>query len=513
MTTTPASQKAELHRLFARRLPAKLRQLAGLIDRIVSSPAGGTIKQQLLLHIEQSVRSAESFGFTPIAQLLQNVEAAVLSGELSALAVVQRQLLINAEQYDGRELPAMAVVAESATPESEVGSALQPILIDIADDSARAQATRDLALFGFAAHARTHPKDNDVAALVDLALLDQFDARQKPLIALLPQDDIATRLQALRLGAHGVVVYPLEISAVMQALEAVAPVTASEPIRVLIVDDSRSQSTFYNKALTTAGCITKVVNQPLTIAAALVELQPELILLDMQMPDCSGLELARVLRQMPAYAQTPIVFLSAEENREKQAAAMAVSGDDFLIKPVAAEALLHAVVTRVSRARRVVQAMARDGLTQALSLSAFLAELDNRNSLARREDEMLSLAILDIDGLRRYNEAQGYARGDRLLQRLARLLATRLRLSDAVGRLSGDSFGVLLSRCDGEDARRLMENAQRDLAALETSVTVSIGIASQNSGRADSLRDRAQLALREAKQHGGNRCCVATDAT
>ncbi len=510
MNTSTASQKAELHRLFARRLPGKLRQLAGLIDRIVSSPSGGPIKQQLLLHIDQSVRSAESFGFTAIGQLMHSVEAAVHAGDLPSLASVQRQLLLAAEQYDGRE---MAVETPTAVNEAPVAKApepaLQPIALSVSNDAERVRLTRDLALFGFAAHAPQQAKAEDVALLVDLAQLAQFSQHDKPIIALLPQDDIATRLQALRAGAKAMIVQPIEISAIMQALEMVAPTAVSEPIRVLIVDDSRSQSTFYNKALSTAGCITRVVNQPLNIASALVELQPELILLDMQMPECSGLELARVLRQMPAYVNTPIVFLSAEENPEKQAAAMAVSGDDFLIKPVAADALLHAVVTRVSRARRLQQAMARDGLTQALALSAFLTELDNRNSLARRDNEVLSLAIIDIDGLRRYNEKHSYADGDRLLQRLSRLLTTRMRQTDTIGRLSGDSFGILMPGCHRDDAKRLMENVKRDFGELETTASLSIGIACHQDGSADALRERAQHALREAKTHGGNRCVLA----
>jgi PleD family two-component response regulator len=85
----------------------------------------------------------------------------------------------------------------------------------------------------------------------------------------------------------------------------------------------------------------------------LVEFAPDLILMDMYLPDCTGLELAAVIRQQASYVSVPIVFLSAETNLQKQLQAMELGGDDFLTKPIAPEHLVSVVTARASRSRIV----------------------------------------------------------------------------------------------------------------------------------------------------------------
>ncbi len=84
------------------------------------------------------------------------------------------------------------------------------------------------------------------------------------------------------------------------------------PYRVVIVDDETILATFYNLTLDHAGMETRVVNAPSMLLDTLSGFDPDLIPMDLYMPECSGLELAQIVRQFPAYTTVPILFLSTE---------------------------------------------------------------------------------------------------------------------------------------------------------------------------------------------------------
>src|SRR5690606_18949463 len=106
------------------------------------------------------------------------------------------------------------------------------------------------------------------------------------------------------------------------------------PYRVLIVEDSKTQAKFIQKYLDKADMITEIITNPYEINKILQEFQPELILMDLYMPICSGFDLTKMIRQQDPYTSIPIVYLSAEENIEKQLYAITIGGDDFLTKPI-----------------------------------------------------------------------------------------------------------------------------------------------------------------------------------
>lgn len=546
--STNDQQKAELRRLFAKRLPGKLRQVAGIIVKLKTDKTD-VLRRQLILHIDTSVRSCENFGFNAASELLHQIGQAAESGAVDVLAELNGRLHELANSWDEKP-PVTIEAAETATapiadatetqseqrtpvsqppaaavataepsapetaaesPEAILGLSLHPLLLALRDDEDRSEITRALALFGFAAQAHLQ-EQTPVAAIIALEKLESMQTMMPagtPIIVIADEDSIAVRVQALRLGSHALLTRPVEASAIVQTLEHVAPGVSSEPPRVLIVDDSRSQSFYYNKVLTQAGCITKVVNAPLNIEGALQDLQPELILLDMQMPDCSGLELARVLKQMPAWSMTPVVFLSAEENEAKQNAAMAISGDDFLVKPVEAEALKLAVLKRISRSRAQQQWLTRDGLTGIPNRGALMQELEVQCSLAGRTNEPFTYVHLDVDRMAAYNGHHSHAQGDKLLQQLARLLRHRLRRSDGLGRTSGDAFGIILRNCRGQDAMRLFDSINHDFAALSSGSSFSTGMVTYAGNGPMAVRDAAAESLKKAKQHGGNQNYLA----
>lgn len=165
------------------------------------------------------------------------------------------------------------------------------------------------------------------------------------------QNDIETRLAALKIGASRFFTKPVNFPKLIGTLNGLTQIVPREAYRILIVDDVETLSEFYAASLEKAGFETRTINNPLYALTEIEKFEPDLVLMDVYMPVCSGLELAAVIRQDDKYAEMPIVFLSTETDLDKQMAAMNLGGDDFLTKPIAAEHLTAAILARAKRAR------------------------------------------------------------------------------------------------------------------------------------------------------------------
>jgi diguanylate cyclase (GGDEF)-like protein len=249
----------------------------------------------------------------------------------------------------------------------------------------------------------------------------------------------------------------------------------------------------------------------------LVEFQPDVILMDVYMPDCTGLELAMVIRQEEAFVGVPIVFLSRETDRMKQIAALGEGGDDFFTKPVAPEQLVPAVSARAQRGRTLRLFMEKDGLTGLFRHSRIIEQLEVAVRRADRQHGKLAVAMLDIDGFKEVNDEHGHLAGDQVLKALAYLLRQRLRMSDVLGRFGGDEYVVVLPDTDGEAAMEKMDDIRRNFAAIEHetgqgsfSVTLSCGVGEFPTAlTSHELIAAADEALYRAKRGGRDRVLLA----
>ncbi len=118
-----------------------------------------------------------------------------------------------------------------------------------------------------------------------------------------------------------------------------------------MVDDEEHLARHYALILEQAGMTVRAIHDPLLVMDTVHDMEPELVLMDLYMPGCTGFELAQVLRQRDTLAGVPIIFLSSESRMEKQRKALKLGGDDFLTKPVDAAYLVSTVSSRIARAR------------------------------------------------------------------------------------------------------------------------------------------------------------------
>jgi diguanylate cyclase (GGDEF)-like protein len=356
--------------------------------------------------------------------------------------------------------------------------------------------------------------DEQVTGLEYAASLQQRLDEPLPLLVITTQNDFATQLEAVRVGAMGFFTKPVDIPQLENRLERCFSQQQGEPYRVLVIDDDIELASRFSLILRGANMLVEMLHDPADIFASMHSFNPEVVLLDVSMPGCSGPELAQIIRMNDDWLRVPIIYLSAETDISKQMNALIKAGDDFITKPISDNALIAAVFSRAQRARILSNALSRDSLTGLLKHADIKEQVAVELERAQRSGKPASVAMLDIDFFKKVNDNYGHAAGDNVIRALANLLRQRLRRIDSLGRYGGEEFLVVLPDCSAEQAHKILDEIRQRFAELkfiasgsEFSVTLSAGISSTASAPASAgdLLEKADRALYAAKHSGRNR--------
>ncbi|TXI20439.1 MAG: diguanylate cyclase [Nitrosomonas sp.] len=329
-------------------------------------------------------------------------------------------------------------------------------------------------------------------------------------------DDMAYRLGAVRAGSVAYFTKPINSSELIDQLDLITASQIQEPFRVLIVDDSTTVMAYYTAILEQAEMVVKAVSDPMGLLEKLSDFNPDIILMDLYLPGCNGIELTRVVRQMEGFFSTPIVYLATENDFNTQPEAMSLCGDDFIVKPIDPTYLISSITSRVTRGRSIRSLVIHDGLTGLLNHTAIKEELAREVVRSSRLNTPLSFAMIDIDFFKKINDTYGHAAGDRVIKSLARLLKQRLRETDIVGRYGGEEFAVIMNDTDAISAAKVIDEIRTVFSHLlhlshndEFFVNFSCGIADfAHFPDVASLSEAADKALYQAKQRGRNKVVV-----
>ena len=187
----------------------------------------------------------------------------------------------------------------------------------------------------------------------------QISIRRKaiPLIFINNKDDITLRLSAMQAGAARYFSPPHDSSQICAEIVNITSPEAFHQDKVLIIEDDPSQAEFAASILRKAGFMTETVTHPLDVMQALKTFIPDLILMDIYMPDANGLELTTIIRDDLRFITTPIIFLSGETDPDKQIDALVLGGDDFISKPIRPKHLIAAIKNRIKRTRDLIHAI------------------------------------------------------------------------------------------------------------------------------------------------------------
>jgi diguanylate cyclase (GGDEF)-like protein len=335
-----------------------------------------------------------------------------------------------------------------------------------------------------------------------------------PVIVITPFDDFEARLTAVRIGAQGYFHGQTEVVRIIDKIDRISLHTgATTDYHVLIVDDDEVLADFYRKVVLRSGMKATVLHNPKEVLGALTYNDVDLLMMDYDMPGCSGRELASVVRQCEEYVGIPIVFMAAEDDMDELARDAGLAVDEFLPKPFTAKQLLATIRARARRADDLHAFMVKDTFTGLFNHEHFLDVLTQEILRTRRNKDLGCYAVIDIDRFRDLNNDFGHHAGDMVIKGLSHMLRHHVRRTDIVGRCGGQEFGVILPGCDLANAGDSIEKFRKkftdsffDVRSQKIRVTFSAGISLIDGQQdADSVIKAAETALAAAKRRGRNR--------
>jgi diguanylate cyclase (GGDEF)-like protein len=329
------------------------------------------------------------------------------------------------------------------------------------------------------------------------------------------RDDFGIRAAAVRAGIDHVITYPIDSARLNTLLTgARAYECDDEQITVLLVDDMATAGMYWRKQFARANVNLLFETRPEAAFDAALSEAPDVILLDLYMPEMDGVDLARIFREHPQLSDVPILFMSTEERDQHRLEAKLKGGDDFLNKSIAGEDLIRMVRYRAQRYRQARAERRTDSLTGLLNHRAIIDMVDSELDRAIRQEQALSIVMIDIDKFKHINDTHGHPSGDRVIRRLSTLLNTRLRKYDGVGRYGGEEFMVVLPATTVEAAAQLIDRLREQFAELAITTEAGDTIHCQFSAGVaaypehitpQELINAADGALYRAKQAGRNR--------
>lgn len=339
-----------------------------------------------------------------------------------------------------------------------------------------------------------------------------------PLIFVASQEEFDNKLQAVRCGAVAILKEPISIDHLLETVDMLLEQTVEKVIHVLIVDDSVFLSQYYQTILQEADMFVAIVNDPKRLFEVLRDFTPDVVVIDFYLPDCTGIEIASMLRLDPQYKSLPIIFASTENNPYTQFSIINYTGAElFLSKPILPQNLIAAIQSKAKYGSVIQNQILKDGLTNLFNHAHIVQCLEIEVERAKRSKENFVAAMIDLDSFKKINDTHGHLVGDHILKKMTMLLTANIRRIDILGRYGGDEFFLILTNITEKHAQAWCEKIRKVVAdtlfaidQLELHLTVSIGLASSVDYRsAEDLIRAADNAMYAAKRGGHNRVCIA----
>lgn len=299
-----------------------------------------------------------------------------------------------------------------------------------------------------------------------------------------------------------------------------------EDYSVLIVDDDKSNLDVLTHVLRPSYTVLVAKSGEGALRLSASEL-PDLILLDIVMPDLNGFEVLSRLKEQEPTRHIPVIVVSGLDSVEDEERGLFLGAVDYIRKPFDNSIVRARVKTHlqtIKQMRTIERLGLIDPLTELHNRRSFDNHLELEWNRSIREKTPLSLIMIDADNFKQYNDAYGHPQGDVLLVEVARVLEAALKRStDLVARFGGEEFAVLLPNTDLGGAYTIAEEMRRGVERLvianrfegsDDSITMSAGVACRRPSPGDlecDLVELADKALYNAKNEGRNRVCIADE--
>ncbi len=309
--------------------------------------------------------------------------------------------------------------------------------------------------------------------------------------------------------------------------------------KILVVDDSRTQLDWLVQVLRREGYeVLEALDGKEAIRIVRTS-PPDLVLLDIVLPDMDGLEVLRIVKSRREESFIPVIILSVKADLDSKVTGLRIGADDFLAKPFAEAEILArcAAMLRIKHLQERLHEMQRkleeqsitDSLTGLKNRRFFDERLNEEFRRAQRYGDYLSLIMVDLDHFKEVNDKFGHPAGDAVLREAAALIRASIRDPDICARYGGEEFTVILPKTHMSGALAVAERIWRELGKKEyvlgpagssddegappptTRITASIGLAfypSKDINSGELLLRFSDQALYQAKRAGRNTICL-----
>ncbi|HQW66260.1 MAG TPA: diguanylate cyclase [Gemmatimonadales bacterium] len=518
----------ELQQEYIREAPARLAELRK--DLLAFRAGEPDALESLRARFHRLAGSGGSYGFQRVTDVARAMEHRILTPPVPTIREAETFAQAIHDLEDAFNSAAGDVGLPAAIGRIP-GFGWRTLLV-MGESPIRDALVHSLAEVGFMVTVRTgdvDPWDVPVSERPDLVVIGT-DAKTDPLslarywsaatndrpraVVLADTTDQFDRLRTAAAGLDAVFGANALPRGLAQYARALAQIGAP-PANILMVEDDPAQSQLVSTWLGQMNARVTTAASAQVARDALAHETPDLVLLDVDLPDVDGYALARLMRQDPRLALVPIIFLTARNSLADQMEGLRAGGDDFLAKPVDRSHLLQLVLTRTERGRRIRELVHRDGLTGILNHATLMAELDYAIAFAQRHGEPLCFLMLDLDHFKRINDTHGHLVGDQVLVHVARIFRKAIRGSDLLGRYGGEEFGIILRKCPPANGRATAEKLRLALAdspitlpgsdPIPLHVSIGVGAFPGSGTTATTVAEAADQALYKAKSSGRNR--------
>jgi len=479
--------------------------------------------------------SAGTFGFPRSSQIAREIEQKLADespGQVEAVSISEQLLALRTD------LEGTPRALSAGTDAFEAGESPAFLLVEVEDELAERIETeaeaRGLRIHSAASteFARDVLATEEVSAALlgirsapatqsALEFIAELGVRDPPIPSLVITEghEFAHRLEVARAGARRFVDQTTPARAILDEAMVVLREMRGESATVLTVDDDAQILKVLERLLTRRGMKVVTLSDSLRFWDVLEEVNPDLVILDLEMPSIDGLDLCRVMRNDRHWSQLPIVFLTGHGDAANFQKAFAAGGDDIILKPFVGFELVTRIENRLRRARIQKEIADTDELTGLANRQAATETIARFLRLARRKEDPYALAVVEIDRLPRLADKYGRSAVDAVVSSFALLLTKSFRAEDVVGRWSGGEFTLGLYGSNKEQAAiklaRLVDILQQETFYSDSGGTfhtsASAGIAQYliDGASVEELRKSAISALSHAKTRGVNQIVQA----
>jgi diguanylate cyclase (GGDEF)-like protein len=425
---------SELHH-SAEKAAHKLAGVLGMFEREVGTKIAREI--ETILQDNEVLSPLQQHQLISLVRDLRDILALSEESTTSVKTTNPQLLLIDRDRELGKELQRLAQLVGMDWHQVDDCSAAKIWLKDNSPYLVVLSTER----VTISADVSSQQQQEQLALIQDLAV----STPPIPTLILSAADDLLDRVTVARLGVSGFLVKPATPTQIWNTVTQILERDRSFTANILVVDDDPVFLASIRPVLEPWGMRMTALEEPLRFWEVLQSTNPDLLILDVEMPDISGIELCQAIRTAPNWQGLPVLFLTAHTDANTIQQVFAAGADDYITKPIIGPELLTRITNRLERNHLLQNLSRKDSLTGLLNQPQSSRELEVLLRQAKQQQQSCCLAILTVADLRQVNIKYGHLTGNQVLQRWGRILQAAFRGTEILGYWGNGEFAIAIS--------------------------------------------------------------------